>query len=193
MSEWSAWSSCSCQLGGRERRRQCSLQDRLECQEHGSTWEIEPCENMNCQAQRDGEEANGRQDTSRDENDVSQRFGKWTPWGRCNCADFKKYRNRECLVSNVRLCSVDGGLMEEMDCNPGRQCPPSFTAWSEWSECSCSSSQQESRRECASPISTFCNGKGRFSKTRRCTPEGCDSPTQDGNAQNPELGGKRKR
>lgn len=150
--DWFDWSACTATCGTGYMRRsrvvmQAPLRGKLCAPEDKSEMSecvMEPCDNK-C---KDAE------------------WGPWTPWSPCSatCSDGFEARERQ-LASQPNECGapLQGNTKEFRQCSSQSPCVPdsdcSLSAWSEWSDCSCSCFGV---RERSRNVAAFASGRGKL-------------------------------
>ena len=151
---WTEWTECtkSCGGGRRKKLRECVTLERGLC--IGDAEMNEDCNVESCPS-----------------------LTEWSEWTQCTqtCGEGSQRRSRDCLVQrsgvgNACLAPLD----ESRTCNP-QDCP-SYTEWSEWTECTaeCGGGKKSKIRECVETTlrkkDLFCTGPNNASDTCNETP-----------------------
>jgi len=170
--DWSAWGACSQECGGGQQTRDRGVKvaprhgGRL-CEAHNKN-EVRPCNTEPC--------------------DLGCRSGKWGAWGdwslcSASCDQGYQFRNRVVAVTpnycgkpvvgpetEFQRCNVEACTTRDVDC--------AYTAWTPWSDCSCSCNgiMDRSRRikSYAQGAGTGCAGS--LKETHPCNVGVCDTP-----------------
>ncbi|KAI6209515.1 hypothetical protein M3Y96_00229400 [Aphelenchoides besseyi] len=166
--EWQPFGSCSasCGSGYKQRFRTCRLGH--DCSSDGLSFEIQACSVAPCP---------GETKTL----DRRKRWSEWSSWSICSlpCDGGRQTRQRTCESPLVFLC--EGYSREERGCNP-QACDlsttevklPEWSAFSEFSACSCFTLRQFRRRYCIirdPTVQGYCIGN--MIDSRPCEPESC--------------------
>ncbi|KAJ8021683.1 MAGE-like protein 2 [Holothuria leucospilota] len=173
---WEEWSTCSCSKNTKYHVRKCVVMDQRRCSEGKGSYESVPCQPTGCP--------------------IPSTFTPWGPWNKCSCASREQVRTRHCTsieagcagpTSERRTCqptdcgadhSAGSGAGVAMKSGTSPVTGPSFTPWSTWSPCQCSTKQKSRKRICTSKITANCpNGQKSESERTFCIPHNCKGPS----------------